>query len=111
MSSHYHPDEWVIKIRKSLQEEAEEEDDEDYEFLISITSVPKSLKSASPESYIPQLIAIGPYHHFRAELNDMAQAKLSAAKRIQKQLNGLKLENVVDEFGKVEDKIRAHYDR
>ncbi|KAI0502247.1 hypothetical protein KFK09_017194 [Dendrobium nobile] len=106
----YHADEWIIKIRKSLQEEIEE-DDGDYEFHASITSVPNSLKSATPESYIPQLIAIGPYHHFRADLNDMARFKLTAAKRIQKQLHGLKLQDIVDEFDKAEHKIRAHYDR
>ncbi|XP_020577066.1 putative UPF0481 protein At3g02645 [Phalaenopsis equestris] len=113
-NQNYNIDEWVIKIRTSLQEEIEDEEDDDGDvskFLISITSVPKSLRSAAPESYIPQLVAIGPYHHFRAELNDMTRPKLSAAKRVQKHLHGLKLQDIVDEFNKAEHKIRAHYDR
>ncbi|KAG0485935.1 hypothetical protein HPP92_010014 [Vanilla planifolia] len=81
----YHSDElqWVIQIRQSLQHEIEEEEENN---LISIPAVPKPLQCGSLAAYIPQTIAIGPYHQLRAELNDMARCKLSAAKRIRQQL-------------------------
>ncbi|KAG0487721.1 hypothetical protein HPP92_009816 [Vanilla planifolia] len=106
----YHSDElqWVIQIRQSLQHEIEEEEENN---LISIPAVPKPLQCGSLAAYIPQTIAIGPYHQLRAELNDMARCKLSAAKRIRQQLRGRKFQDIIDAFITTEHKIRAHYQR
>ncbi|KAI4352337.1 hypothetical protein L6164_006600 [Bauhinia variegata] len=97
---------WVIRIRQTLEEELEDDDDE---FPVSIFNVPKPLMASDPDSYIPQLVAIGPYHYWRSELNDIERHKLAAAKRLQKQLQSLKLEHLVHQMMKLEQRIRASY--
>lgn len=56
---------WVIHIRKTLEEEFEEEDGE---LSVTIFNVPKLLMASDPDSYVPQQVAIGPYHYWRPEL-------------------------------------------
>ncbi|KAF8389164.1 hypothetical protein HHK36_025857 [Tetracentron sinense] len=97
---------WVIQIRRTLDEELE---DDDNEFPVSIFNVPKTLMSSKPDSYIPQQVALGPYHYWRPELYEMERYKLSAAKQTQKQLQNLKFQHLVDHFIKLEPKIRACY--
>ncbi|XWS19127.1 hypothetical protein CRYUN_Cryun32bG0105000 [Craigia yunnanensis] len=96
---------WVINIRRSLDEELEEE----IEVPVCIFNVPKTLLSTDPESYIPQLVALGPYHYRRPELCEMERYKLAAAKRSQKQLRCLKFHALVDQLIKLEPRIRACY--
>ncbi|TKY64596.1 putative UPF0481 protein [Spatholobus suberectus] len=96
---------WVINIRKTLEEELEE----DGEFAVSIFSVPKLLMASDPDSYVPQQVAIGPYHYWRPELYEMQRYKIAAAKRFQKHLQCLKLENLVDQLTKLEERVRACY--
>ncbi|XP_027344828.1 putative UPF0481 protein At3g02645 [Abrus precatorius] len=96
---------WVIHIRKTLEEELEE----DSEFSVSIFSVPKLLMVSDPDSYVPQQVAIGPYHYWRPELYEMQRYKIAAAKRFQKHQQKLKLNNLVDQLAKLEQRIRACY--
>ncbi|OAY52734.1 putative UPF0481 protein At3g02645 [Manihot esculenta] len=96
---------WIINIRRSLDEELEN----DSEVPVSIFNVPKLLMASNPDSYIPQQVAIGPYHYWRPELYEMERYKLAAAKRIQKQLQNLKFQHIVDHLSKLEPKIRASY--
>ncbi|KAJ1429156.1 hypothetical protein SESBI_08511 [Sesbania bispinosa] len=97
---------WVIHIRKTLEEELED----DGEFSVSIFNVPKLLMASDPDSYVPQQVAIGPYHYWRPELYEMQRYKLAAAKRFQKQLHtSLKLDNLVDQLTKLEQRIRSCY--
>ena len=96
---------WVINIRRSLDEELEEEID----VPVCIFNVPKTLMSTDPESYIPHLVALGPYHYWRPELYEMERYKLAAAKRSQKQLRCLKFHALVDQLIKLEPRIRACY--
>lgn len=97
---------WVIQVRKTLEEEFEEENGE---FSISIFNVPKLLMASDPNSYVPQQVAIGPYHYWRQELFEMQTHKLASTKRFQKQLQSLKIDNLVDQLTKLEQKIRACY--
>lgn len=96
---------WVINIRRTLDEELEE----DTEIPVSIFSVPKNLLASDPDSYIPQQVALGPYHHWRPELYDMERYKLAAAKRTQKQLQTITFHHLVDQLVKLESRIRACY--
>ncbi|XP_077236708.1 transmembrane protein, putative (DUF247) [Tasmannia lanceolata] len=98
---------WVIQIRRALDEELEDENG----ILVSIFNVPKTLISTHPEAYIPQQVALGPYHHWRLELYEMERYKLSAAKRTQRQLQNLKFHHLVDNLTKLEHRIRAYYHR
>ncbi|WJX42726.1 hypothetical protein P8452_29925 [Trifolium repens] len=97
---------WVIHVRKTLEEEVEEENGEIY---VSIFNVPKLLMASDPNSYVPQQVAIGPYHYWRQELYEMQSLKLASTKRFQKQIQNLKLDNFVDQLTKCEQKIRACY--
>ncbi|MQL93256.1 hypothetical protein Taro_025892 [Colocasia esculenta] len=98
---------WVIRIRHTLDEDLEEEDG----VAVSVFNVPKTLLASKSEAYTPQLIALGPYHHWRPELYDMERYKLSAAKRTQRHLPNSKFQHLVDGFAKHEHRIRAHYHR
>ncbi|CAJ2656339.1 unnamed protein product [Trifolium pratense] len=97
---------WVIHIRKTLEEEFEEEDGE---LSVTIFNVPKLLMASDPDSYVPQQVAIGPYHYWRPELYEMQSYKLAATKRFLKSLQTLKLDNLVDQLTKLEQRVRACY--
>ncbi|PRQ50524.1 hypothetical protein RchiOBHm_Chr2g0134191 [Rosa chinensis] len=102
-SSNFNELQWVIQIRKTLEEELED----DGEIPVSIFNVPKSLLATDPESYTPQQVAIGPYHYWRPELYDMERYKVAAAKRTRKQT--LKFQHLVDQLMSFEPRIRACY--
>ncbi|GLU22011.1 hypothetical protein SLE2022_381140 [Rubroshorea leprosula] len=96
---------WVINIRRTLEEELED----DAQLPVSIFNVPKPLRSAHPDSYTPQEVSLGPYHHWRPELYEMERYKLASAKQAQKQLQCLKFEDIVHQLVKLEAWIRACY--
>ncbi|XP_068652731.1 putative UPF0481 protein At3g02645 [Aristolochia californica] len=99
---------WVIQIRRTFEDEIEEDDDDG--LAVSIFNVPKTLMANKPEAYVPQQVAIGPYHHWRPELYDMERYKLSSAKRIQRQL-GFEFFRLIDHLLKLEPRIRCCYHR
>ncbi|XP_062227519.1 putative UPF0481 protein At3g02645 [Phragmites australis] len=102
---------WVVQIRQSLQEDGAGDDD-DNGIPVSVFNVPKQLQVHKPEAYTPQLIALGPYHHWRPELYEMERYKLATARRAQKRLRaGLKLDGLVEQFARLERKVRAYYHR
>ncbi|KAM1165925.1 hypothetical protein ACFX2G_025721 [Malus domestica] len=104
-SSNFNEFQWVIQIRKTLEEEL----DDDSEIPVSIFNVPKTLLASDPDSYTPQEVAIGPYHYLRPELYEMERYKVAAAKRTQKNLQCLKFQNLVDQLIKLEPRIRGCY--
>ncbi|CBI31681.3 unnamed protein product, partial [Vitis vinifera] len=97
--------EWVIQIRRTLDEELEDNS----EVPVCIFNVPKTLMATKPDCYVPQEVALGPYHRWRPELYEMERYKLAAAKRIQKNLQSLKFHSLVDQLTKHEPRIRACY--
>ncbi|KAL5988130.1 hypothetical protein ACLOJK_035893 [Asimina triloba] len=99
---------WVVQIRGFL-----DEDDEDGTGVdpVSISNVPKQLLATKPEAYVPQEVALGPYHYWRPELYQMERYKISAAKRTQKRLKTADFRTLVDEFVKLEPLIRSCYHR
>ncbi|KAM1060681.1 hypothetical protein ACFX13_025852 [Malus domestica] len=104
-SSNFNEFQWVIQIRKTLEEEL----DDDSEIPVSVFNVPKTLLASDPDSYTPQEVAIGPYHYLRPELYEMERYKVAAAKRTQKNLQCLKFQNLVDQLINLEPRIRACY--
>ncbi|WOG95946.1 hypothetical protein DCAR_0415275 [Daucus carota subsp. sativus] len=99
---------WVIQIRKTLEEEFEEEDNS--ESPVCIYSVPSTLVFTCPEAYTPQQVALGPYHHWRQELYEMERHKIAAARRTMRHVKCFKaFQEIVDQFHKLEPKIRACY--
>ena len=97
---------WVIHIRKTLEEEFEEDDGK---LSVTIFNVPKLLMASDPDSYVPQQVAIGPYHYWRPELYEMQSYKLAATKRFLKSLQTFKLDNLVDQLTKCEQRVRGCY--
>ncbi|KAK9054646.1 hypothetical protein SSX86_025725 [Deinandra increscens subsp. villosa] len=99
-------DEWVESMRKSV---AEHHDDEIGKIPVCIFTVPKVLLATDPESYIPQQVALGPFHHWRPEVYDMQRYKLAAARRTQKNMN-VSFERIVEMMKKDDEaRIRACY--
>ncbi|CAI9786931.1 unnamed protein product [Fraxinus pennsylvanica] len=96
---------WVAYIRRTLEEELEE----DTQIPVSIFSVPKTLLLSAPDSYIPQEVALGPYHCFRSELYDMEKYKIAATQRYQREIPNKNLQYLVDQYLKFQLKIRAYY--
>ncbi|KAM7480306.1 hypothetical protein LguiA_028519 [Lonicera macranthoides] len=105
LTSNFDEHRWVIQICRTLEEEIEE----DIEIPVSIFNVPKTLMAINPNSFVPQQLALGPYHYWRPELYEMERYKLAAAKRSQKQLQTLKFQHLVNQWKIFEPRIRACY--
>ncbi|KAK7821282.1 putative UPF0481 protein At3g02645 [Quercus suber] len=103
-----HDQEWVIQVSRALEEGLQ---DNDEGIPVSIFSVPKTLLSFKPEAYIPQLVALGPYHHHRLELLEMERYKLTSAMRLQKKLKEIKFRDLVNQIAESDSCIRACYHR
>ncbi|KAL0463953.1 UNVERIFIED_CONTAM: hypothetical protein Slati_0282900 [Sesamum latifolium] len=104
----FNENQWVIHIRRALEEELEEETDQN---PLSIFTVPKPLVAIRPDSFIPQQVSIGPYHYTRPEIHEMERYKLAAARRNQKDYQNLKLQGLVDRLVGFERRIRACYNK
>ncbi|GMP40901.1 hypothetical protein CsSME_00011183 [Camellia sinensis var. sinensis] len=96
---------WINEIKNIIKEEVKV----DIEVVVSIFRVPATLSAIKPEAYMPQLIGLGPYHHFRSELYEMERCKLVAASQLQKQFQSLEFDQLVDKLIEFEYKIRASY--
>lgn len=100
--------EWIIQISRALEEGL---DDNDEDVPVSIFRVPKTLISVKPETYTPQLVALGPYHRQRLELLEMEHYKLASAKKVQKNLQRIKFRDLVNNIAESDSIIRACYHR
>ncbi|KAJ7970111.1 Plant protein of unknown function (DUF247) [Quillaja saponaria] len=102
------PDEnsWLIQITEMFTEL-------DHQSQINphacVFHVPQSLSSSKPEAYVPQLVALGPYHHFRPELYPMERFKLIAANKILKQFQNIQIQQLILELEKLSPDIRSCY--
>ncbi|KAL4584593.1 hypothetical protein LXL04_009197 [Taraxacum kok-saghyz] len=97
---------WIKTMRKSI---IEPDDEEVSKIPVCIFTVPKVLLATDPESYIPQQVALGPFHHWREEVYDMQRYKLEAARRTQKFMN-TSFERIVEAMWKQDEaRIRASY--
>ncbi|XP_022717841.1 putative UPF0481 protein At3g02645 [Durio zibethinus] len=98
--------EWIVEIRDFLMLDLEK----GYDMPLCIFQVPKPLVDVKPEAYTPQLIALGPYHHFHPELYEMEHYKLAAVKRaIKPKFQLSEVEKLIAEIVKQVPSIRNCY--
>ncbi|KAL2334417.1 hypothetical protein Fmac_015630 [Flemingia macrophylla] len=99
-------DAWVIQINQLVS-------DTDLSILnrmpVCIYQVPKSLTCTKPEAFAPQLIAIGPYTHFRPQLYPMERFKVFAAKGVLDHFKKHDLKQLVEQLRNTGPFIRASY--
>ncbi|OMO49823.1 hypothetical protein COLO4_38357 [Corchorus olitorius] len=93
---------WYDEIREVLKLDLE--NNFVYDMGVCIFRVPDHLANSKPEAYRPQLIALGPYHHFHTELYEMEHYKLAVVKKVMKKLGTneefqiFKFEKLVEEL-------------
>lgn len=79
---------------------------------VCVFEVPKALSSQKLEAYIPQLIALGPYHHLRPELYHMERYKLAAIKQISTQEQLFSFQHlVISRLKEIDTCTRACYNK
>jgi hypothetical protein len=93
--------EWVIQISRALEEEEGLHDKDEEGLPVSIFSVLKTLISLKPDAYIPQLVALGPYHHRRLELFEMEHYNL--------QVQHIKFKDLVNHIAQSDSIVRSCY--
>ncbi|XP_061342940.1 putative UPF0481 protein At3g02645 [Gastrolobium bilobum] len=76
---------------------------------VCIYQVPKSLSCAKPEAFTPQIIAIGPYNHFRPEFYPMERFKIFSAKRVIQHFNTHDINQLVKKLSNTVSFVRACY--
>lgn len=72
-----------------VQTNSNEELEKDIDCNVCVFKVPKSISSAKPEAYTPQLIGLGPNHHLQPQLMEMHGA--SQARRREEAPQGVPL--------------------
>ncbi|MED6116545.1 hypothetical protein PIB30_101255 [Stylosanthes scabra] len=79
---------------------------------VCIYRIPPNMRHVEPKAYIPNNIAIGPYHHGRPHLKDMEDIKMRFFRRLFDPTgpNGSsKLDQAFKELESIEDKARKCY--
>ncbi|XP_024972095.1 putative UPF0481 protein At3g02645 [Cynara cardunculus var. scolymus] len=96
---------WIDSLRKTMEDDDEETTNTD----VCIFTVPKILLDTDPDSYIPEQVALGPFHQWRHHVYNMQKYKLAAARKTQKRRN-VKFEQIVEVLKEDDEaRIRACY--
>ncbi|XP_071717086.1 putative UPF0481 protein At3g02645 [Rutidosis leptorrhynchoides] len=108
LSNDFSEERWVDQISKNFDDDVGN-DTNDY-VPVCVFSVPKTISQSKPEAYVPQAIALGPYHHFETRLYQMERYKVAAIKSILTQDQVLSFESlVINTLKEKETMIRASY--
>ncbi|CAN0875171.1 Putative UPF0481 protein At3g02645 [Linum grandiflorum] len=78
--------------------------------LSSIFKVPTSISAAKPQSYTPQLVGLGPFHHFQRRLYPNEPIKLAGAHLALKRFNVPDLPTLIHQILPLLPNIRLFYD-
>ncbi|KAH9624011.1 hypothetical protein KSS87_012333 [Heliosperma pusillum] len=98
---------WIIEVKQVLEDIT----DEGLDRPPCVFTVPKTLKYVRPEAYEPQLLALGPYHHWRDDLYEMERLKVLTAKKVQTLFPNHKFEDIIRALAMHAPRIRARYDK
>ncbi|KAF2320959.1 hypothetical protein GH714_032214 [Hevea brasiliensis] len=106
INSNFNEENWISKIKGILNEEqlGHEIDNP----TNCIFQVPKSVSSIKPEAFIPQRIALGPYHHFRPKFYKMQKCKLHEVQIVHQRLK-LPEFQLFDQLKRKVKDVRGYY--
>ncbi|XP_050210065.1 putative UPF0481 protein At3g02645 [Mercurialis annua] len=107
-NSNFNQEKWIQQMKNILNNEASL----GYETnnFITIFKVTTSLKNKNREFYIPQKLALGPYHNFSADLYKLQKCKLHQVELLHQQLGFPEFELLADRIGEKTGDIRGCYD-
>ncbi|CAN0830068.1 Putative UPF0481 protein At3g02645 [Linum grandiflorum] len=100
-------DKWQLQIKDNVKLDLETI----IQSLLCVFQVPASLKTTKPESYSPQLIALGPFHHFRPELYQIEPLKLAISNRALERFNLPGFDDFIALLSPSLPRIQAYYGR
>ncbi|XP_057756863.1 UPF0481 protein At3g47200-like [Arachis stenosperma] len=98
---------WRGHVREGLERGNPKESEH-----VCIYRIPRNMRQVEPKAYIPNNIAIGPYHHGRPHLNEMEDIKMRLFRRLfdPSGPNGsAKLDEAFKELESLQDKARECY--
>ncbi|KAK3414520.1 hypothetical protein EUGRSUZ_H00381 [Eucalyptus grandis] len=97
--------EWFIHVKTNFKEELQK----DINSHVCVFQVPRSLSSAKPQAYAPQLVGLGPYHHLQPHLLEMERVKLDVVKKLHKESSGMSFMELVRKLTDLHLYVRACY--
>ncbi|OMO66493.1 hypothetical protein CCACVL1_21112 [Corchorus capsularis] len=103
-TSSFSEQKWVAEITAIMENEKEAK-----EVLVSVFEVPEALRSVNTEAYTPQLLAFGPFHHFKPKLYQMQRFKVAAATKAQSDWLAVDFQQLVAHVKQPQLRIRTCY--
>ncbi|KAF8014142.1 hypothetical protein BT93_H0089 [Corymbia citriodora subsp. variegata] len=97
--------EWSIHVKTNFNDELQKEIPSN----VCVFQVPKSLSSAKPQAYTPQIVGLGPYQHLQPQLLEMERVKLDVVKTLHKESNGLSFTELAEKLTNLHLYVRACY--
>ncbi|GLJ52887.1 hypothetical protein SUGI_1126570 [Cryptomeria japonica] len=74
-----------------------------------IFTIPEPLRIERPETYVPQVVSLGPYHHLKLELFESERHKSKLSIQVEKKAKGGNFEDLVKDLISIGGEIRKSY--
>ncbi|XP_010030554.2 UPF0481 protein At3g47200-like [Eucalyptus grandis] len=100
---------WIISIKENLKKAGQEHNARPWEKLSSY-QIPHYLKDGKDNTYVPQVVSLGPYYHDKKHLRQMDGLKWRCLHRMLRRTNNYKIVPYPDSVKDVEDRARTCYE-